>query len=261
MITLLTLCLPPQAIVCSPVDALGNPRRIETRELHVLRRGASYGLQFTSMWTEVEKFDAVPSSVRPGTFDTFQVQWHTLAMDSAAFTAGIQAIPVVQPAETCSLPTDGRYVFIWNASTGHLSAQVAHDFQSREVLEQRSLPTADGKVVGQVISKASPKVAQAAPSGGIEFVGSYDPTAPPAKYEAFPSTVAGSLADPGNRGQSFLGALKLVSTGETVDDTPLYHCSFAAWKATALQLNVVVARTADDQFWYIWFEGDPPQPE
>lgn len=261
MITLLTLCLAPQAIVCSPVDALGNPRRIETRELNVLRRGACYGLQFTSMWTEVEKFDALPSSVKPGEFDTIQVQWHTLAMNSAGFAAGIQGVPAVQTAETCTLPTDGRYVFIWNSQTGHLSTQIAHDFQPKEALVGRALPTVDGKIVGQVISKSSPKVAQSTPSGGIEFVGSYDPGAPPEKYEAFPGTVSSSLADLGNRNQSSLGALKLVSTGESVDNTPLYQCNFTAWKARAVQRNVVIARTADEKFWYLWFEGDPPQPE
>lgn len=261
MITLLTLCLAPQAIVCSPVDALGHPRRVETRELQVLRRGTSYGLQFTSMWLEVEKFDSVPSSTKPGTFDTFQVQWHTLSMDSAAFAAGIRDVPVVETAETCSLPTDGRYVFLWNASTGHLSTQIAHDFQTTEVLRQQALPTRDGKTVGQVISKTSPRVAKSTPAGGLEFTGSFDPNAPPEKYEAIPGMVANTFGELGQLGQSFLGALKLVSTGETVDNTPLYQCNFSPWKTSALLRNVVVARSADEQFWYVWFEGDPPQPE
>lgn len=260
MLTFLTLTLFAQAAACSPRDALGNPRTTESGQLTVQRRGASSGIQFTTFWTEVEKFDSEPPPYQPNTPTGVQVAWHTLAMTSAVFQYGLSSIPEVQDPETCQLPTDGRLVFIWNAQTGLLSAQIAYDFQTETVRQQNPRPNLNGRNICLVKRESSPSVAQLGSNGRVEFVGTYDPNLPPQLYEAYPGTVPMTMEEAlaSSHPQSALGRFKLVGTGEVVDEAPVYRCHFDPWQEVQCERNLIVARTADEKYWYLWFDGEPP---
>lgn len=259
MLELLTLTILAQATACSPRDALDNFRHTETGVLTVMRKGACSGLQFSAQWTEVAKSEALPGPHEPGALRTKEVQWNTLKMSSEAFLLGVDGIAPVAESETCTLPTDGRLVFHWNSETGQLSAQIAFDFQTKEVRAQAPLPTWKERAVGMIIRRSSPQLAHATASGGVTFTGSFDPDLPPTRYEAFPGSQAPTFeAAFENTPQSFLGGLLLVATGERENQVPTYRCQFDPWRAASCERTLIAARSADGKAWYLWFEGDSP---
>ena len=259
MLELLTLTVLAQATACSPRDALDNFRHTEPGVLTVMRKGACSGLQFSTQWTEVAKSEGLPGPHEPGALRTKEIQWNTLTMSSESFLLGVAGISPVAEPETCTLPKDGRLVFHWNTATGRLSAQIAFDFQAKEVRAQSPLPTWKERTVGMIIRRSSPPIAHATASGGVAFTGSFDPDLPPTRYEAFPGSQAPTFEaafekDP----QSFLGGLLLVATGEQVNQVPTYRCQFDAWRESSCQRTLIAARSADERTWYLWFEGDSP---
>lgn len=260
MLTLLALTLFAQVPACSPRDALGHPRLTESGQLTILRRGSSAGLVFTTSWIEVERFDSDPPPYSPNTPSGQQAAWNTLTLTSTAFQYGLSSIPEVETPQSCPLPTDGRLVFIWNSQTDRLSAQIGFDFQPAEVRRLAARPMRNDRAVCLVKREASPQVAQVGANGQVEFVGAYDPNLPPQRYEAYPGTVPSTMEEAlaAVHPQSALGCFRLIAAGEVLDEAPVYRCHFDSWRESACQRDLVVARTADEKYWYLWFEGDPP---